>query len=135
MGANLFADCKKLSAINIPNKVKVINVRTFQNCVGLTNIVLPKAVNNIKHSAFLNCTNLNKIDLPSTLKSIGVNAFTGCIELAEVFCRATTPPTANAAIFSKTPTSKKLYVPKGSKKQYSNNATWGETNFAEIEEF
>lgn len=73
--------------------------------------------------------------MPAALRKIGVSAFTGCGTLTKVTCRATTPPNITRATFNNTPETKKLYVPKGSKKQYSNNATWGETNFAEIEEF
>ena len=91
--------------------MKVINVKTFHNCESLTSIVIPEGVTEIKHSAFLNCKKLTKVDLPSTLKKVFLNIFTGCSNLVEVICRATTPPTTNAAIFNKTPTTKKLYVP------------------------
>lgn len=134
IGGGLFADCKKLSKVNIPEKVKVINVKTFHNCESLTSIVIPEGVTEIKHSAFLNCKKLTKVDLPSTLNKVFLNTFTGCSNLAEVICRATTPPTTNAAIFNKTLTTKKLYVPKGSKEQYSNNERWGKANFAEVAE-
>ena len=69
---------------------------------------------------FYNCTSLKSITIPNSGTSIGRNAFSGSTGLAEVTCKAKTPPTIYcyfSSPFGISPDAK-LYVPIGSGSAY-----------------
>jgi hypothetical protein len=59
--ANAFENCKKLTAITIPDSITTIEGCTFDNCSNLTTVVIGSNVADIKEYAFENCTNLTTI--------------------------------------------------------------------------
>ena len=73
-----FANCIKLTSINIPNSVTVINELAFQSCESLQSITLPTALQTIGESAFVDCKKLNGIVIPNTVTNIGMEAFKNC---------------------------------------------------------
>ena len=70
-----FSDCKGLTSITIPGKVKTINSSAFSGCTGLKSITIPNSVTSIGSSAFNGCTNLATITLPENITKIGSGAF------------------------------------------------------------
>ncbi len=67
IGENAFASCEQLTSIIIPNSVKKIGKRAFSYCTGLTSVIIPKDVIFIGESAFDECFNLKELYYPKTL--------------------------------------------------------------------
>ena len=72
-----FRDCKELTAVIIPDSVKIIQSSAFRDCTALTDVKLPMWLRELYLEAFMNCSSLAKIDLPDELEKIGPNAFSG----------------------------------------------------------
>lgn len=62
LGNNLFANCKNLKSVEIPDSLLKVNFNVFFGCASLEEINL-KLVENVDVSAFNNCTNLTFIDV------------------------------------------------------------------------
>lgn len=65
------------------SKLETIGDLMFAGCKSLTSITLPEGVVSIGNNAFEGCTSLRSIELPSTIESIGANVFadTSLIEI------------------------------------------------------
>jgi hypothetical protein len=107
IGAGVFGDKRKITAIIIPDTVKKIGTRAFAE-TGITSIVIPDSVTEIGFYLFDDCeelteikfsdsletipdiiyfsslTALKKSNLPKNLKRIADGSFTGCRELIEL---------------------------------------------------
>jgi hypothetical protein len=97
IGEAAFADCKRLTAINIAddntayssqdgvlynkNKTTLIKYPVGKMDVSLT---IPNSVTNIEKNAFRDCTCLENVTIPDSVTSIGINAFRDCTGLAKV---------------------------------------------------
>ena len=151
-----FSDCSSLASIDIPSSVTTIGEHAFSNCIrltsvdmtgssvttigdgafyacsSLTSIDLPGSLTTIWKRAFAFCSSLALIDLPSSLTTIDEEAFYGCSSLVSVYCRATTPPSAEYDIFPDETLQGTLYVPIGTKADYEAVDPW--RNFWTIEE-
>ena len=56
IASNAFKDNKSLTAITIPNSVKIIRTNAFKGCTGIKNIVISSSVTTIEYEAFdYNC--------------------------------------------------------------------------------
>ncbi len=107
IGENAFAGCSKLTSIEIPDSVKVIENDAFCGCDGITEFTIPGNVKTIGESAFWSCSNLENvvikngveyvsgnmfgfctslksIKLPDSITSIGYSAFSMCSKLKEI---------------------------------------------------
>ena len=148
IGNYAFSDCTGLKSITIPNSVTEISQGAFLGCTGLTNITtIPDSVTRIGRSAFYGCTGLKNITIPDSVTSIGnyafhkckaltsitipggvtiigEKAFSGCTGLANVYCKATTPPTAEAGVFENIPSDARIYVPRASVEAYKSATNW-----------
>jgi hypothetical protein len=82
IGMNAFADCKGLTAVDIPATVTTIRTSAFNTCEGLTSLTIPDGVITIGGSAFFNCKNLTSVSIGNSVTTIGENAFNGCTKLA-----------------------------------------------------
>lgn len=69
-----FVGCR-LTAITLPENLKVIGKVAFNSCKYITSITLPSGLEEIRDSAFDNCTLLSSVSLPNGLKIIGKFAF------------------------------------------------------------
>ena len=67
IGANAFAGCDKLTAIDIPNSVTCIDTGAFEGCGGLTEVTIPDSVTEISSGAFDDCKNLETIIIPESV--------------------------------------------------------------------
>ena len=60
IGDYTFADCKGISTLTLPSRLKRIGQMAFMGCVGLKKLNLPESVNTIGQNAFFNLTNLTE---------------------------------------------------------------------------
>ena len=70
----LFAYCRNLANVNLPNTLKYIGKYTLSN-TSINTITIPNSVNRISDAAFWRCYNLTNVTLPNTLSEIGSAAF------------------------------------------------------------
>ena len=115
----------------IPNGVTTIEHRAFFECDELVSVTIPDEVISIKEEAFRWCDNLASINIPDSVTSIGREAFSYCRSLAEVYCKATTPPTAVPNYdstywdaFDDNASERKIYVPTESVEAYKTAEWW-----------
>lgn len=133
IGKDTFSGCSRLTSVDMTgSSVATIANLAFRNCSSLTSIDLPGSLTTIKGEAFYGCSSLALIDLPSSLTTIDEEAFYGCSSLVSVYCRATTPPSAEYDIFPDETLQGTLYVPIGTKADYEAVDPW--RNFWTIEE-
>ena len=79
-----FFYCRKLEKIKLSSTLERIGRYAFCGCYILKNITIPKNVTIIEDSAFCNCANIKKISLPNSLKNIGDNVFESCSSLTNI---------------------------------------------------
>ena len=132
IGGGAFQYCGSLALIDIPGSVTTIEGYAFYGCENLESAILHEGLTTIGYSAFYYCGNLASIDIPGSVTTIGDYAFYYCDNLTEVYCRATTPPTASNGVFISTTLMGTLYVPVGTKDAYMAVDPW--RNFWNIEE-
>ena len=133
IGDGAFSVCSRLTSVDMTgSSVTTIGDGAFYACSSLTSIDLPGSLTTIWKRAFAYCSSLALIDLPSSLTTIDEEAFYGCSSLVSVYCRATTPPSAEYDIFPDETLQGTLYVPIGTKADYEAVDPW--RNFWTIEE-
>ena len=66
----------------------------------VTDLVIPNSVPFIAGGAFSNCSSLTSVTIGNSVTIIGEEAFYGCNKLYDVYCYATTPPTAHQSSFA-----------------------------------
>ncbi len=81
IGAGAFANCSKLTSVKIGKGVRTIGKGAFSGCSNLTSIKMEDGLLSIDDNAFENCTSLTSITFPESLKAIDRNAFKGCSKL------------------------------------------------------
>ncbi len=74
----------KISSIDIPNSVEVIDDYAFYSCDLLEYIDIPNSVSTLGQRAYGHCSRLSSISIPKTLHKIGVGAFSGCSNLTSI---------------------------------------------------
>lgn len=79
-----FYGCSKLSSINLPNSLKIIDSGAFTRCKSLTSIAIPNSVIEVGNYAFFECSNLASVTLSNSLTKILQNTFEGCISLTSI---------------------------------------------------
>ena len=80
---SIFADCKKLTAVILPDSLTTIGSYAFYECKELRKVYIPGNVKTIGAHAFYYCTNLENIELSGT-DTIGDYAFYNCNNLKPV---------------------------------------------------
>ncbi len=78
IGTNAFNGCTKLTAVSIPNGVKIIENFAFYGCDGLTAVSIPKSVTNIGNSAFASCNELTLAKFYGNAPQMGSDVFKNC---------------------------------------------------------
>ena len=82
IGEEAFAECRKLTHMEVPDGVKTIGVRAFDLCQAMKTIKIPDSVVKIEWCAFNHCNALEEITLSANHPvSIGHNAFRYCYAL------------------------------------------------------
>ena len=87
LGEGLFADCKRITKVGIPDSILAIPDRMFCGCEQLSNIELPESIDSIGVSAFEGCASLESILIPESVRTIGENAFLSCAKSFTLLCQ------------------------------------------------
>jgi hypothetical protein len=99
-GSIMFAECKKLQKIVLPNKLPrelqytrgaddeyeavLLPDGIFQNCRNLTDVTLPDNLTEIDNCAFENCKSLTQIEIPEGVKYLNDGILDGCDSLTTI---------------------------------------------------
>lgn len=147
-----FYECKLLSSAIIGNGVTSIGDGAFRNCdalnsfygkyassdnrcliidgklkffapAGLTTYNIPDGVTSIIDYAFSYCDALTSITIPDSVTEIDSSVFGWSSSLARVYCKATTPPNINGALYD-IPNLINIYVPSSSVDTYKTAKYW-----------
>ena len=145
IGLGVFENCSDLVSITMPNSVTSIGDWAFNRCSSLASITIDgvvsigeralsmcsslqsvtiPSVTYIGDSAFFDCKSLESVTIGKGASSIGAHAFNGCSNLAEVYCKATTPPSGDYAMFDYNASGRKIYVPRASVEAYKEARYW-----------
>lgn len=84
IGAAAFANCTKLTSVNLPNGITSLGAASFSGCTALTGLSLPSTIKTIGKSAFYKCSGLQSLTIPDGVTSIGDFAFYKCTALTSV---------------------------------------------------
>jgi len=84
IGEDAFWCCENLTEISIPDSVLSIDERAFSSCDKLTSVTLPKNLTAISREVFSSCSSLNNVVLPDGITSIGEYAFGWCDNLTSI---------------------------------------------------
>jgi len=75
IGNGSLRDAPALTAVIIPDGLKVIGNSSFASCTGITSIVLPATVDSIQDWSFYGCTSLESINIPAGIPAITEHTF------------------------------------------------------------
>ena len=128
IGENAFGEDENLKEVLLPSGVRTIAKMAFFRCRNLVKVTLPNGLTTIGESTFFYCDNLQSVTIPATVTSIGESAFAMLGTSPDVYCRATTPPTAAADAFNYSTARGTLHVPVGCVDAYRNAQGWKEFN-------
>ena len=123
--SNTYTDGKGVIVFN--SNVTMISANMFKGLNKLESVVIPDTVTEVGMQSFSGCSNLKSATLGKGVKYITENAFYDCNALAEIYCKATTPPTVdNSAALGNlyAPANKKIYVPTASVAAYKKASNW-----------
>ena len=109
IGAGALSYCTGLKSIDLPYGLTVIGNSAFCGCDSLESITIPGTVTQIKEFAFNNCTSLKSAYLPNSITDIEYPNFYFCPELT-------------------------IYIPKGTKKKFTELLVGYEGKLVEMEE-
>ena len=87
IGANAFANCKKLQSVTIGKNVSVIEDKAFYKCVSLKKITIPSQIMKVGKKAFFGDKKLKNIVIKTkklTMKNVGSKAFKGINAKAKI---------------------------------------------------
>ena len=124
IGDNAFENAK-MDELNITGSVKKLGTQVFY-ATNLTKVVFPEGLEQIDGiGIFGACQVLTEVEFPSTLTLVGYYTFMGCDNVAQVTCKAMTPPATlyNMGIFNSA-TKATLYVPAGTTDAYAVATGW-----------
>ena len=130
IGIAAFKECPDLVSVSLPSNLSTIERSLFWNCKSLQEVTLPENLKTIGTSAFGRCVSLKTVDLPATLTKLEYAAFKLCENLTDVYCRAMTPPDANAlGVFSNISPGATLHVPNDVLQVYKNTNKWADFKY------
>ena len=94
-------------------------------------LVIPSDIAEIKPYAFQGYSSLTSITIPDSVTEIGYCAFDNCDSLTSVYCKATTPPTAEVygsywRAFDYNASGRTIYVPIESVEAYKSAEGWSD---------
>lgn len=100
LNSSVFSSCSRLTQVELPASIRTIDSRAFSDCTSLEEVVLQEGITTIGSQAFYNCRQLHELTLPSTLTTINSNALYNCSSLTSVKCKAVVPPSASNSFTS-----------------------------------
>ena len=120
---------KTLSTYSIKKGTKWIGEDAFEDCKSLTSINIPNSVTSIGSYAFSYCSSLSSVTIGNSVTSIGSYAFENCTRLYDIYCYASTPPSASESSFGNY--NVYLHVPCEYKRDYELDDLWGKFKYIE----
>lgn len=129
IGERAFQACN-LSSVTLPDSLTTIGSYAFYNCKSMTSIDFGEGVETINQYALYNCAAITSITLPKSITTISNFAFFSCKGLANLYCKATTPPSLENYSLYGTASDLVIYVPTGSVEAYKAAEVW--SKYAEI---
>ena len=84
IGTCTFLNCRELTAVMIPESVKVIGPDAFKGCCGLKTATIPGSVKKIERGAFYFCGGLTAVTIQEGVEVIDQGVFTCCTDLTSV---------------------------------------------------
>lgn len=130
---NCFFNNKYIQTISGLEYIETLQDQVFWDCEKLTAVDLPNLKSTKINANFGWCNALTTVKLPATVTELSMNAFVRCPVLTGVYLRATSPVilTSNSAnkVFSNNGDGVKIYVPTYALRTQYLNAT-GENGFA-----
>lgn len=124
IGKNAFYYCYNLTDMTIPDSVTTIGDDAFNHCAQIKEIIIPNSVRTIGARAFFYCDNLTDVTIGTNVASIGDRAFFNCRILANVYCKAATPPAIYSRTFGSNASDFKIYIPTNSYNIYKSSEYW-----------
>ncbi len=131
IGEEAFSGCNTITNVSIPSNVTSLGHYAFGECTNLVSIDIPDSVTTIGSYAFYNCSNLTVATIGINVSLIKESAFYNCTKLETVYCKPTTPPTAEDHIFDyfypnfyQLPIECLIHVPTASVDDYKNTDIW-----------
>ena len=125
IGDYAFSSCRGLTSVVIGNSVTSIGNSAFYECTGLTSITIPNSVTRIGEYAFEGCTGITSVTIGTGVKNIGSEAFAKCENLTNVYCLATSVPSASSNAFNESyPEYMTLHIPAEAIDSYKATAPW-----------
>jgi len=112
LGGSIFADCKSLESVVLPDKLTLLGNSTFARCDMLKEITLPEGITAIPDNCFHQCIALESVNIPDRVVEIGSNAFAGCTVLSDISIPESVIGIKNGA-FSYCDALEKLTLPDG----------------------
>ena len=88
---SVFAGCRGLTSVTIPNSVTTIFYGAFSSCTSLTSVTIPNSVTLIYDYAFEGCTRLTSVTIPNSVTYISDTSFKGCSGLVEMIVEEGNP--------------------------------------------
>ena len=88
-GHLIFEYCSQLKSVTIKGDTPVIPSNTFANCYRLTHVELPETLKQIEHNAFYGCTELREINFAGTMeqwKNIEIDEDNGALFGCKIIC-------------------------------------------------
>ncbi|MBQ9084493.1 MAG: leucine-rich repeat protein [Clostridia bacterium] len=80
----LFAGCRSLTSVSLPDGLTSLPIGLFSGCAALETVALPSALKTIGANAFEGCSSLSAITIPEGVEVIGDRAFMDCISLVSL---------------------------------------------------
>lgn len=126
IGNSTFADCRRLTSVEIPDSVTSIGNSAFMACSALPSIVIPDSVTFIGGSCFHYCDVLKSVVIGSGITTIAYSAFNTCYRLQVVdFSKAKVVPTLdNVNAFNGVPTTCKIVIPDSLYDSWKSATNW-----------
>ncbi len=134
---NTFNESDNISTVNFGDNVTIIPAYLFYNYASIKKVTIPNSVTEIGRDAFYGCEEITEVTIGNSVNTIGNAAFYNCRKLESVTSLNPEPPACaggNVFLFVDK-NACMLYVPKGSKDEYSHATTWSYFyNIYEIDE-
>lgn len=120
IGENMFYECSKLQAMELPSTVTAIQKSAFAN-TGLKKIDIPGSVLSVGEDAFAYCSSLATVVIGKKVKTLSKGVFWGS-NVTKAYVKPMTPPSVSSYLFSSSPT---VYVYKEAATDYKESG-WKE---------
>lgn len=84
IGRNALENCKNITTVFLPTRLRSICYQAFFNCKSLKSIVLPNNLKVIENEAFCQCSSLTKVEIPEQVEALGDGIFFDATMLQEI---------------------------------------------------